>query len=300
MRLRNMEINEAFDNFIQYLRFERGVASNETIKNYREDFKIFLSTFKQVKTTDDINVDMLPEFVRQQDELARSSATILRRYSLIKNFFSFLLEEGLIKEEIPDVDKPKSSKRLPFVLSNEEVDELLEAPDVSKDNGMRDRAMLEVMYATGLRVSELLALEFKNVNMENRLITIYGKGNKQRSVPVSSFALEYLRKYIDGPRKRVKGFQKTDIIFLNRNGKAISRTYFFMQIKRYAEQKGIDSAVSPHTLRHCFATHLLENGASLRAVQEMLGHSNIATTQIYTEVSTKRIMSAYDLYAQRK
>ena len=280
-----MEINESFDAFIQYLRVERGV-SEITVKNYREDFKIFLLSF--------------PEFVRRQDELARSSSTILRRYSLLRNYFSFLNEENILHEEMPDVDKPKSSKRLPFVMSNEEVDELLEAPDISKDNGMRDRAMLELMYATGLRVSELLSLRFRNVNMQNGLITVYGKGNKQRSVPVSSFALEFLRKYIDGPRKRVKGSKDTDIIFLNRDGKALSRTYFFMQIKRYAEEKGIDSSVSPHTLRHCFATHLLENGASLRAVQEMLGHSNIATTQIYTEVSTKRIMSAYDLYASRK
>lgn len=294
-----MEINESFDAFIQYLRVERGV-SEITVKNYREDFKIFLLSFPNVRATDDLNVDMLPEFVRRQDELARSSSTILRRYSLLRNYFSFLNEENILHEEMPDVDKPKSSKRLPFVMSNEEVDELLEAPDISKDNGMRDRAMLELMYATGLRVSELLSLRFRNVNMQNGLITVYGKGNKQRSVPVSSFALEFLRKYIDGPRKRVKGSKDTDIIFLNRDGKALSRTYFFMQVKRYAEEKGIDSSVSPHTLRHCFATHLLENGASLRAVQEMLGHSNIATTQIYTEVSTKRIMSAYDLYASRK
>lgn len=294
-----MEINESFDAFIQYLRVERGV-SEITVKNYRDDFKIFLLSFPDVRATDDLNVDMLPEFVRRQDELARSSSTILRRYSLLRNYFSFLNEEDILHEEIPDVDKPKSSKRLPFVMSNEEVDELLEAPDISKDNGMRDRAMLELMYATGLRVSELLSLRFRNVNMQNGLITVYGKGNKQRSVPVSSFALEFLRKYMDGPRKRVKGSKDTDIIFLNRDGKALSRTYFFMQVKRYAEEKGIDSSASPHTLRHCFATHLLENGASLRAVQEMLGHSNIATTQIYTEVSTKRIMSAYDLYASRK
>ena len=294
-----MEINESFDAFIQYLRVEHGV-SEITVKNYREDFKIFLLSFPDVRATNDLNVDMLPEFVRRQDELARSSSTILRRYSLLRNYLSFLNEEDILHEEIPDVDKPKSSKRLPFVMSNEEVDELLEAPDISKDNGMRDRAMLELMYATGLRVSELLSLKFRNVNMQNGLITVYGKGNKQRSVPVSSFALEFLRKYIDGPRKRVKGSKDTNIIFLNRDGKALSRTYFFMQVKRYAEEKGIDSSVSPHTLRHCFATHLLENGASLRAVQEMLGHSNIATTQIYTEVSTKRIMSAYDLYASRK
>ena len=151
-----MEINESFDAFIQYLRVERGV-SEITVKNYREDFKIFLLSFPDVRTTDDLSVDMLPEFVRRQDELARSSSTILRRYSLLRNYFSFLNEENILHEEMPDVDKPKSSKRLPFVMSNEEVDELLEAPDISKDNGMRDRAMLELMYATGLRVSELLS-----------------------------------------------------------------------------------------------------------------------------------------------
>ena len=203
-----MEINESFDAFIQYLRVERGV-SEITVKNYREDFKIFLLSFPDVKTTNDLNVDMLPEFVRRQDELARSSSTILRRHSLLRNYFSFLNEENILHEEIPDVDKPKSSKRLPFVMSNEEVDELLEAPDISKDNGMRDRAMLELMYATGLRVSELLSLKFRNVNMQNGLITVYGKGNKQRSVPVSSFALEFLRKYMDGPKagKRIERYR---------------------------------------------------------------------------------------------
>lgn len=294
-----MEINESLDAFIQYLQVERGV-SNITVKNYREDFKIFLQTFPDIKITDDVKVEMLRTFVIEQDKLSRSASTILRRYSLIKNYMTFLIEEKMLNDEIPQVEKPKAAKRLPFVLSSEEVDELFEAPDVSKDNGLRDRAMLEVMYATGLRVSELLSLQFKNVNFQNGLITVYGKGNKQRTVPISPFALEYLRKYVDGPRKRNKGAKKTLYIFLNRDGKPISRNYFFMQIKRYAAEKGIDSSVSPHTLRHCFATHLLENGASLRAVQEMLGHTKIATTQIYTEVSTKRIMSAYDLYASRK
>ncbi len=294
-----MEINESLDFFIKYLRTERGVTEI-TVKNYREDFKIFLDTFPMVKDTSDLDANMLPEFVIKQDELSRSSSTILRRFSFLKNYLSFLQDEGYFKGELPQVDKPKSSKRLPFVLSNEEVDELLDAPDISKDNGMRDKAMLEVMYATGLRVSELLSLEFKNVNMQNAIIKVYGKGNKERSVPISDFAMEYLRKYIDGPRRRNPGAKKSQLIFLNKEGKIISRTYFYMQIKRYAEQKGVDNAVSPHTLRHCFATHLLENGASLRAVQEMLGHANVATTQIYTEVSSKRIMSAYDLYATRK
>ncbi len=294
-----MEINESLDFFIKHLRTERGV-SEITVKNYREDFKIFLENFPNIKDTFDLDGNMLQEFVIKQDEMSRSSSTILRRFSFLKNYLSFLRDENLFEGELPQVDKPKSSKRLPFVLSNEEIDELLDAPDITKDSGMRDKAMLELMYATGLRVSELLSLQFKNVNMQNSMIKVYGKGNKERNVPVSDFALDYLRKYIEGPRKRNIGAKKTQLIFLNRDGKEISRTYFYMQIKRYAEQKGIDSSVSPHTLRHCFATHLLENGASLRAVQEMLGHANVATTQIYTEVSSKRIMSAYDLYASRK
>lgn len=294
-----MEINESLESFIQYLKVERGV-SKITVINYREDFKMFLKVFPDVKDTSEIKASMIPEFIRRQDEEAKSSSTILRRYSFLKNYFQFLIDEKLIEDEIPQFDKPKAAKRLPFVLSTEEINDLLEAPDTSKDNGFRDRAMLEVMYATGLRISELLSLKFENINLKNGLITVYGKGNKQRSVPISSFAMEYLRKYIEGPRKRNKGAKKSQYIFLNRDGKPISRNYFFMQIKRYALEKGVDPSVSPHTLRHCFATHLLENGASLRAVQEMLGHTKIATTQIYTEVSTKRIMSAYDLYASRK
>lgn len=294
-----MEINESLESFIQYLKVERGV-SKITVINYREDFKMFLKVFPDVKDTSEIHASMIPEFIRRQDEEAKSSSTILRRYSFLKNYVQFLIDEKLIEDEIPQFDKPKAAKRLPFVLSAEEINDLLEAPDTSKDNGFRDRAMLEVMYATGLRISELLSLKFENINLKNGLITVYGKGNKQRSIPISSFAMEYLRKYIEGPRKRNKGAKKSQYIFLNRDGKPISRNYFFMQIKRYALEKGVDPSVSPHTLRHCFATHLLENGASLRAVQEMLGHTKIATTQIYTEVSTKRIMSAYDLYASRK
>jgi integrase/recombinase XerD len=170
---------------------------------------------------------------------------------------------------------------------------------MSNDGGIRDRAMLEVMYASGLRVSELCSLKLGEVNLINHLLTIYGKGNKQRSVPLSSFAGDYLQKYLDGPRARNKG-RSSEYVFLNRNGKPISRVYFFTQIKKYAKKAGIETPISPHTLRHCFATHLLENGADLRSVQEMLGHSKIATTQIYTHVSSKRIMSAYDLYSKRK
>ncbi len=167
------------------------------------------------------------------------------------------------------------------------------------DAGIRDRAMLEMMYGSGLRVSELISLKVKDVNLVNGYVTVIGKGSKQRTVPISQFALRYLSKYVNGPRKRHE--KKPSVyLFLNRQGNHLSRIYFFEQVQKYAKQIGIEAPVSPHTLRHCFATHLLERGADLRMVQEMLGHSNISTTEIYTSVSTQRIMSAYEHFAHRK
>jgi integrase/recombinase XerD len=293
-----MDINEAIANYFQYLLVEKGVG-RQTLADYREDLKIFLASFPTRKDTADLRVSDISDFMILEDEKNRSSSTILRRLSCTRGFFAFLEEENLLSEDLPKYEGPKLAKRLPVVLSLEEVDRLLEAPNMKKDSGIRDRAMLETMYASGLRVSELCALQFTNVNFEGGLITIFGKGNKQRSVPIGTFALDYLRKYTEGPRTRNKG-KASPFIFLNHSGKPISRVYFFKQVKKYAAAAGIVASISPHTLRHCFATHLLEAGAELRAVQEMLGHANIATTQIYTQVSSKRIMSAYDLYSQRK
>jgi integrase/recombinase XerD len=159
--------------------------------------------------------------------------------------------------------------------------------------------MLETMYASGLRVSELLALEKGRINFKKAIITVFGKGAKERKVPLGDFAIEYIQKYDKEVRKLNPG-KDSKYLFLNRYGEPLSRQYFFKQIKKYALEAGIETPISPHTLRHCFATHLLENGAQLRAVQEMLGHANIATTQIYTHISTKRILSAYDLYMKGK
>ena len=166
-------------------------------------------------------------------------------------------------------------------------------------SGIRDKAMLELMYACGLRVSELLSLQKKNINLNKHIVTIYGKGAKERKVPLGDFAEEYVVKYLNEARDKLHG-KDSPYLFLNRSGEPISRVYFFKQIRKYAESVGIDKPISPHTLRHCFATHLLEGGAELRAVQEMLGHTNIATTQIYTHISTKRIISAYDLFMKEK
>ena len=228
-----------------------------------------------------------------------SVPTILRRISSTKNFYLFLEREHIINFEINELDKPKGAKKLPVCISIEEVEALLNSPDLEKNEGQRDKAMLEVMYSSGLRISELLNLTMRQINFDRGMLRIVGKGNKERIVPIGDYALEYLIKYInEGRRKNIN--RNSDYVFLNRYGEPLSRVYFFKQVKKYAKDAGIKVEISPHTLRHCFATHMLENGAELRAVQEMLGHANIATTQIYTNISSKRILSAYDLYSKRK
>jgi integrase/recombinase XerD len=297
-----MEIKEGESLYFQHLAVEKGVEQS-TLSCYQEDLKLFFAALAKSgnprEKVEDLKVSDVADYMRLEAEKNFSSATIQRRLSVTRNFYAFLANEGYLDEDVPDYVGPRLSHRLPGVLSEEEVSRLLDAPDPSKEGGSRDKAMLEVMYASGLRVSELCGLKMSNVNFQNGIITLYGKGNKQRSVPVSRLALRYLNDYIHGARGKNPG-HNTSYLFLNRSGKPVTRNYFFQQVKKYAAQAGIERKVSPHTLRHCFATHLLEHGADLRAVQEMLGHTNIATTQIYTEVSSERIRSAYDLYKKRK
>lgn len=293
-----MEISDAIESFQQFLLVEKGL-SRQTIISYSEDLKQFFLFLSDRKYVEDLQGEDLYEFVKQQLAIGRTASTVMRRLSSVRNFYLFLKREGWYDGEIPDVAAPKKAEHLPNCLSIEEVEDLLNAPDIEKPEGLRDRAMLETMYASGLRVSELLMLERSRVNLKKAIITVYGKGSKERKVPLGDFAIEYIQKYIEEVRCKNPG-KDTKYLFLNRYGKPISRQFFFKQIKKYALEAGIETPISPHTLRHCFATHLLENGAQLRAVQEMLGHANIATTQIYTHISTKRILSAYDLYMKRK
>lgn len=294
----SMSIDEAIGRYFQHLRVEKG-AGTLTIEDYREDLSLFFRSFPEKKTTDNLSPDDISDFMRIEAESDLSASTILRRLSSTRGFYEFLTGEKILKDPLPKYEGPKLPKKLPFVLSEKEVNDLLEAPSMKKESGIRDRAMLETMYASGLRVSELVGLKLSSINAQSGILTVYGKGNKQRSVPISPFALGYLEKYIQGARRKNVG-HASPYVFLNHSGKPLSRVYFFRKVKDYAAQAGIEASISPHTLRHCFATHLLENGAELRAVQEMLGHANIATTQIYTQVSSKRIMSAYDLYSKRK
>ena len=294
-----MEVTDAVQQFQQYLIAEKGL-SKQTVASYSTDLKFFFSYFYVKKYIEEYTGDEIPEYLSHDMATASGPvSTVIRHLSSIRQFFLFAKKEGYFLGEIPDIEMPKKPMKLPNCLSVEEVEDLLNAPDIEKPEGLRDRAMLETMYASGLRVSELLSLEKRHVHLKKAIVVVFGKGSKERKVPLGDFAIEYIQKYIDEVRSKNIG-RDSKYLFLNRYGKPLSRQYFFKQIKKYALEAGIDKSISPHTLRHCFATHLLENGAQLRAVQEMLGHSNIATTQIYTHISTKRILSAYDLYMKRK
>lgn len=295
-----MRIDDALDLYRQYILVEKGL-SLQTVESYMYDLSRFFKVIEkeyveELEPSEDISRFLLSE---SQSENPPKVPTTLRRISSIKGFLIFLKKDGYYNGEIKDIQTPKKPSHFPVCLSVEEVEDLLNAPNMKKASGIRDRAMLEVMYATGIRVSELLSLEIGKTNLERGIITVFGKGAKERKIPLGEFAIEYVNKYIEEVRNKNK-WRGSKYLFLNNSGKPISRQYFFKQIKKYAADVGIIDNISPHTLRHCFATHLLENGAELRVVQEMLGHANISTTQIYTHISTKRIISAYDLYMRKK
>ncbi|MCQ2742152.1 MAG: tyrosine recombinase [Bacilli bacterium] len=294
-----MNLDEAMNLYFQFLLVERGV-SGKTIEAYKEDLTIFFDRFPEKFTTDDLYPSDLNDFMMVEGERGRASSTIARRISSLSGFYTFLETEGILKESPLKVERPKQEKRIPIVISTEQIEDLLDAPKINKESGARDKAMLETMYASGLRVSELCGLKLTSINVRNGILTVdKGKGAKQRSVPIGDFALKYLTDYINRWRSKNPG-SKAPYVFLNKEGKPISRIYFFKQVKKYALEVGITESISPHTLRHCFATHLLNNGAELRMVQEMLGHAHLSTTQIYTHINEDRIMSAYRLVSDRK
>lgn len=292
-----MNLKDAKDKYFQYLRVEKGV-SNNTILNYDYDFKKFFTCLNKQDTNEFASND-IQMFARKEIENGISIPTVLRRISSIKNFYLFLEKEKILNFTLDNFDKPKEIKKLPVCISEEQVEALLNAPDLSKPEGKRDKAMLEILYSSGLRVSELLSLKLKQINFDKGIIKIIGKGNKERIVPIGEYALDYLNIHLNEGRNKFKSLN-SEYIFLNRYGEPISRVYFFKQVKKYAKEASIEEDISPHTLRHCFATHMLEHGAELRVVQEILGHTNIATTQIYTNISSKHILDAYDLYSKRK
>ena len=293
-----MEIIDSLDMYRQFLLVEKGLSKN-TWTSYLNDLKGFFAHFSNIKDTKDLSEENLSQYISFCLHEDYSVTSVLRISSSIKSYLLFLKNSGYFKDEIPEISLPKKPERLPVCLTKEEIELLMKAPDTNSPSGLRDRAMLEVMYSSGLRVSELLSLTIDKVSFQQRIINVFGKGSKERKVPISEYSLNFVEEYIHKVRSKNPG-KNSKILFLNKNGEQLSRIYFYKQIEKYAEFVGIKKKISPHTLRHSFATHLLDGGAQLRAVQEMLGHENIATTQIYTHVSKNKLINTYDLFMNKK
>jgi integrase/recombinase XerD len=294
-----MNLQTVINQYLNTLIVEKGL-SKKTLESYRHDLMVFTLSFTPPKTTiQELQGYDLKDFITIQSKLGYHSRTLHRRLSTIKNFFLYLQRELLFTDKLLPVKPPKMMHQLPTVIRPEEMEALLAAPNLEDLHGLRDQAMMEVMYASGLRVSELIQLKKADLNIHKATIRVFGKGQKTRIVPVGEYAIAQIDTYLT-QRAFVNPREKSPFLFINRYGKPISRQFFFKRVKAYAKQVGIQVSMSPHTLRHSFATHLLEQGASLRAVQEMLGHTHLSTTQIYTHVSEKRILSAFDLYTKRK
>jgi integrase/recombinase XerD len=282
--------------FINYLAVERGLARN-TLLAYRTDLMSYLAFCRQYNMTDlnQAGKDAVMSYIYQLQVNNSSPATISRRLAAIKAYYRFAFNEGVLtKDPVQDLESPKPAQRLPRILNVEEVDLLLSQPRISQPAGLRDKAMLELLYATGLRVSELVSLDLNNLNLENNFIRCYGKGSKERIVPIGEIAVHFVKEYLQRGRGKLEKSGTSPALFLNQRGQRLTRQGFWKIIKKYAAQARIDTVITPHTLRHSFATHLLENGADIRSVQEMLGHSDISTTQIYTHLTQKRVKDIYN------
>ncbi len=288
------------EDFLTFLLSQKNYSLN-TLSAYGNDLKDFLD-FLSAKGFDVKNLDLsvVEAYLVNLRERGFNPYSIARKLSSLRRFFYFLVEE--LGFEIPPLlfETPKLPFRLPKVLSLDEVNALLSAPDLSTPLGIRDRCMLEVLYATGVRVSELVSLKLSNFNLDLGLLRVLGKGEKVRLVPLGEPALRYLDIYLTEIRPKLENKKSKDFVFLNRLGSPMTRQRFWQIIKDYAKKAGIPlEKISPHVLRHSFATHLLEGGADLRSIQLMLGHSSIATTQIYTHVDVKRLREVYDKYHPR-
>jgi integrase/recombinase XerD len=281
---------------LEYLQVEKGYSVN-TIAAYRSDLKDFTGALN-LKSSTDIRVvtpDKLAKYVYQLRKKQNSPATIARRIAALKGFFRFLCLENVVEiDPTINMETPKLAQKLPRVLSIEEVDLLLKEPQEKSPFSVRDKAMLELLYATGMRVSELVNLDLRQVDLENSFVRCIGKGEKERIIPLGSIALHWVKAYLDLARVKLSGVKTTNAIFLNNHGNRLTRQGFWKIIKKHGLAKGIDKEITPHTLRHSFATHLLANGADLRSVQELLGHADVATTQIYTHLTKSRLKEVYE------
>ena len=299
MSMTNLNSEILIDNFIDELWLEKGLSKN-TLTAYRNDIQSFSNWYKGNSLLEVERVDLL-DYLADRLKEGFSSRSTARSLSSLRAFYSHLTVRHNLKENPTSrVESPKLGRSLPKTLSEEEVEKLIQAPDIDDDIGLRDRAMLELIYACGLRVSELISLDILNINLRQGVIRVIGKGEKERLVPMGEEALHWIERYINKSRPNfIKADNKITELFLSKRGRAMTRQTFWYRLKEYAQLASINKELSPHTLRHAFATHLINHGADLRTVQLLLGHSSLSTTQIYTEVARHRMKELHNEHHPR-
>ena len=287
------------DRFIRYLSVERGLSQN-TLTAYANDLgKLARFAAARNKELLSLKQDDLSDFIRELSKTGLGPRSIARTLVAVRGFYKFLVQDGHLKTDPgANLEAPKSWQSLPRFLTDDEVERLLNTPDATTDTGLRDKAMLEVLYATGLRVSELVGLTHGSINLDLGFVKVFGKGGKERIVPVGQTAINWLRKYVQIRPQLISKAKPTLAFFISDAGRPITRQVFWKTIVTYGNRAGVGH-INPHLLRHSFATHLLEHGADLRSVQMMLGHSDISTTQIYTHITNERLREIYRRFHPR-
>ena len=295
----NIQSVKLIDGFIDNIWLEKGLSKN-TLSAYRQDLINFSNWLKK-KNLIEVKKTELLDYLSYRLEQGYSSRSPARSLSSLRAFYSYLLKKSYINDDpTAKIDSPKLGHSLPKVISELDVEKLLNSPKVKEPLGLRDRSMLELLYACGLRISELITLDLLNVNLRQGVIKVIGKGSKERLIPMGEEAMNRVEKYISYGRPELENESfNTSILFLNRRGKPMSRQACWYRIKLYAFESGIKASLSPHTIRHAFATHLINHGADLRTVQLLLGHTSLSTTQIYTEVARQRMKELHSEHHPR-
>lgn len=282
--------------YLHYLKVERGLSEN-TINSYGIDLKLFLEYLREneIPSFKQVNKEVIVNYMQAEKNNNKANSSILRSVSSLRKFFQYLAQEKIIeKDPMLLIDTPKKKQHLPQVLTKEEVEKLLYSPNTGQVLGLRDRAMLELMYATGLRISEIINLKLEDLHLTMGTLQTLGKGHKERIVPVGDEAIKWVNRYLEEARPKLLKQKRSNYLFLNFHGNNLTRQGVWKNLKAEVRKAGIQKNITPHTLRHSFATHILENGADLRIVQELLGHADISTTQIYTHLSNKQLADIYN------
>ncbi len=278
------------------MKVERGLSEN-TIASYGIDLKLFLEYLRknEIPSFKQVNKEVIVNYMQSEKNNNKANSSILRSVSSLRKFFQYLAQEKIIeKDPMLLIDTPKKKQHLPQVLTKEEVEKLLHSPNTGQVLGLRDRAMLELMYATGLRISEIINLKLEDLHLTMGTLQTLGKGHKERIVPVGDEAIKWINRYLEEARPKLLKQKRSNYLFLNFHGNNLTRQGVWKNLKAEVRKAGIQKNITPHTLRHSFATHILENGADLRIVQELLGHADISTTQIYTHLSNKQLADIYN------